>query len=246
MDFSNTRTIFYTNTNPFFKREALELNALLKKMNSEELTSFMKISPKIAADTYENIQLFSKMQNRQKSALFAYSGTVYNYLSAEEYNREDLKFAENHLRILSGLYGILQPGDLVSQYRLEMKCPLKNNRGSNLYNFWKKRITDYLLNTEVLSDRKTPIINMASLEYFKAVDTARIPNPVISLHFKERQNGKIRTVGMYSKMARGMMACRIILEKITDPLLLQTGDKGGYYFDANLSCEQEWIFIRDN
>ena len=223
---------------PDFFEEAELLNGQLKKLTGNELAMLMKISPKIAEQTRRHIHDFSSKSQKRASAFFAYSGTVFQSLDPFSLSANDLQFAEEHVRILSGIYGVLRPNDQISPYRLEMKTPLKNPAGSNLYAFWKGRIYQSLLSGD------GPIINLASTEYFKALDYKKIASPVISLQFKERKAGKIQTVGMYSKIARGLMARRIIVEQVSDPLLLQRGDTGGYFFSSELSSEGNWVFVR--
>jgi len=244
MDFSGPDFYIDSLTEPFFSSESQKLNNLLKTCNHDELVGLMKISSKIAEKTFENIRLFSSSEAAQKSALSTYSGTVFQSFDISSLSGNDLDFAENHLRILSGMYGVLKPADTIFPYRLEMKTPLKNSCGVNLYHFWKSRITGYLLNEEVISDQSVPIINLASNEYFKTIDKKKINNPVFSINFKERSGHEVKTVGMYSKVARGLMARRIIVEKITDPGYLKEGSNGGYYFDKDLSTNHNWIFVR--
>jgi len=244
MDFSGPDYYKDSPAEPFFSSESQVLNNQLKTCNHKDLMDLMKVSSKIAENTYESIQSFSASDGDRKSALSTYSGTVFKSFDISSLSEIDLKFAENHLRILSGMYGILKPADIISPYRLEMKIPLQNPGGENLYHFWKSGITDYLLNEYFLSDQSLPIINLASDEYFKVIDKKKIKNPIISISFKERSDNKVRTVGMYSKVARGLMARRIIVEKMSDPEYLKSGDTGGYFFDRDLSSDRNWIFVR--
>lgn len=239
MDFSRPFKFPESHRNPLFYNEALMLNECLKSMKIEEVQKLMKISDKLSSQTYENIFQFENPERDSQPALFAYSGTVFQSLDPRNLNYEDLLFARKQIRILSGMYGILKVDDLVSPYRLEMKTALANSDGDNLYSFWKKRITDSL------KEESSMIINLASLEYFKAVDVNRLDKPVISFYFKEKRGTKVRTVGMYSKVARGLMARKIVEERIEDPALLQTGDIGGYCYNSELSNEKEWVFIRE-
>lgn len=239
MNFSGPDKFENENTMPYYNAEASILNNLLKLMDKDELMDLMKISSKIADQTFKNIISFSGKESTMRSALFAYSGTVFQSINAQTFKKEDLNFACKHLRILSGIYGVLNPTDRVSPYRLEMKTPLSNPNGDGLYHFWKPRIADNL------QKENSQIINLASSEYFKVVDTHKLTNPVISFHFKERKDGKHRTVGMYSKVARGLMARRIVIDRITDPLALQSGETGGYFYDSDLSSDNDWVFVRD-
>lgn len=239
MNFSSDDLYGRKSRTPRFFQEALILVRELQKLNREELTDLMKISNKIADRTYCDIQHFNESDSPKQSAIFAYSGTVYQWLNAVAFNPDDLSYASEHVRILSGMYGVLKPEDLISSYRLEMKTPLINSEGINLYQFWKNRITGYL------QKENQPIINLASAEYTKAVDRKKLDNPFISVSFKEREGEKLRTVGMYSKMARGLFSGRMIKAKIEDPSVLKEWNVDGYIFDKELSSDSDWFYVKD-
>ena len=228
-----------TRETPFYFQEAAILNNELKKLNRETLIDLMKVSDKIADTTFQHINNFNVPSAKRRSALFAYSGTVYQSLNANSFATDDLLYARKHVRILSGLYGVLNPSDMINPYRLEMKMPLKNPDGDNLYHFWKPRLFESLMK------ENGPIINLASTEYLKAVDKKKLNQQLISFQFKERDGEKVRTVGMYSKVVRGLMARKIITEKITDPFQLQKDEVGGYVYDHKLSTESDWVFARN-
>ena len=157
---------------------------------------------------------------------------------------DDIHFAQDHLRILSGIYGILKPLNKIEAYRLEMKAPLEFDNNVNLASFWKERVAKFLSDERILTSKDTPIIILASNEYMKAVNKKRVQNPIITIIFKELINGTLRSVGMYAKMARGEMVHKIIKHRIEDPKTLQVGKTGEYRFDQGKSSETEWIFVR--
>ncbi|MBI9099000.1 MAG: YaaA family protein [Spirochaetaceae bacterium] len=239
MDFSRADRYSQTGGEPEFLKEALLLNRELKKLDLSEIKKLMKTSDNLSKITRENIQKFHQQDTISHSALFAYRGTVFQSLDAGNFTPLDLDYTSKHLRILSGLYGLLKPDHMVYPYRLEMKTPLVNEEGENLYHFWKPRITDSLNREE------GPIVNLASGEYTKAIDIRQLHHQMISLSFKEREAGKVRTVGMYSKVARGLMARHIIHMKIIEPDPLKNFDLQGYIYDPELSSESDWIFVRN-
>lgn len=223
---------------PRFQKEAATLNRELQQYNKKELMDLMKISEKLSENTYREIHRFRRKKHF-RSALYTYSGTTYQWIQTADFTPSDLDFASEHVRILSGLYGILEPFDEICEYRLEMKTPLKVGDFENLTQFWKQKITDVLV-----SENKT-IINLASAEYTKAIDKKQLPQDFISLQFKEREGTGIRTVGMYSKMARGMMADRMIRERIENPQDIKQWNLHGYLYNDTLSSDLEWVFVND-
>ena len=229
---------------PVFQKEALELNARLKKYNRTELENLMKISPGISKAVSSAITAFGKKENVSRPAILAYTGTVFKAIDIASLTEANLYFARNHIRILSGMYGILKPADLIESYRLEMKTPLKVGAGQTLNSFWKDKVTAILNTEEVLLNKKSPIINLASAEYLKAVDLKKLENPLININFKDDFDGRLRTVGMYSKLARGKMVRRIITEKINNQEILKSINNDGYVFNNELSNSSEWIYIK--
>ncbi len=237
MDFTRTDKYKENNEPPSFNKEAFLLNKELRNINRESLINMMKISDKLADSTLSDIENFTNQSGEKRSALFGYSGTVFQWIKSQNLRDEHLTFASNHLRILSGMYGVLKPHDRISKYRLEMKTPLAVGENKNLYYFWKQKITDFLI------EEDQPIINIASSEYSKAVDKKRLNHPMISVQFKEREGNRIRTVGMYSKMARGMMTGKIIRNKTEDLENLKEWDIDGYHYDIELSSDSDWVFV---
>jgi uncharacterized protein len=238
MDFSRTDKYEQIHKTPAYFNEAKGLHRELIKYNRDSLMNIMKISEKLTDSTHNDIHGFNSESAESGSALYAYSGTVFQWLNPESLGDNELNYAAKHLRILSGLYGILSPDEVICRYRLEMKTPLAIGECENLYQYWKQKITDHLI------DENLPIISLASNEYNKAVDKKQIRQAFITMQFKEKTGDKVRTVGMYSKMARGLMAGKIIREQTTDPETLKRWNLDGYTFDTDLSSESDWIFVK--
>jgi len=232
-------------TTPVFLDESLKLVKILRRYSPEEIQALMGVSPRIAELNARRFQAFSVpfTPENARPALFAFRGDVYRGIRVEEYDREDLLFAQRHLRILSGLYGCLRPLDLIQPYRLEMKTRLKNPRGDNLYRFWGERITRCL--NEALAAEKEPVlVNLASNEYFKAVKPKLLEGRLLQIDFKEVKNGKARTIAVFAKRARGMMADYIVRNRIEQVEAIQAFDREGYRFSAGDSDETRWTFVR--
>nr|WKN38740.1 peroxide stress protein YaaA [Tunicatimonas sp. TK19036] len=245
-DFSNGHNhTFLTHSEPALLTESKKLVKELKKKSVQDIEKLMDVSEKIATLNYERYKNFSVpfTADNARQALLAFKGDVYTDIAIDEYSDKDFAFAQDHLRILSGLYGLLRPLDLMQPYRLEMKIPLSNPRGSNLYTFWGDRITKQL--NQSLAEQKTPVlVNLASNEYFKAVDTKKLKGDVITPVFKEHKNGAYKVIAIYAKRARGKMANFIIQNAIDQPEQLKTFTDGGYEFSDSLSSGNEWVFIR--
>ena len=217
----------------------------LRKKSTEEIKSLMEVSDKIARLNFERYQQFSTPFSPQnaKQSLFAFKGDVYTGIDIENFQQLDLEFAQNHLRILSGLYGLLRPLDLIQPYRLEMKINLKNPRGKDLYTFWGNRLIQ-ALNQEFEKQKKRVLVNLASNEYFKAINKKKLKAEIFTPVFKEYKNGKYSTIAIFAKKARGMMTDFIIKNKITEPGELKTFSRQGYEFCEQQSKGNEWVFIR--
>ncbi len=224
---------------PPFQRESEELNYHLQGFSREELTSLMGISPALADQTYREIREFSTGTAGKKPAIFAYSGTVFKTLNPGSFAGPQLRFAQKHLRILSGYYGILTPFSKISPYRLEMKTPLNLPEDKSLTSFWKLKVSDYLKN-------ESSILNLASGEYSSILDKRAFKGKFVTFFFKELNGDKLKTIGMYAKIARGLMLRRILMERIVDLRILQQGKTGGYLYNENLSTENDWVFTRKN
>ncbi len=202
----------------------------------------MGISENLANLNEERFKTFQKDYNfeNSKQALLAFKGDVYTKIEVDSFTKEDFEFAQEHLRILSGLYGLLKPMDLIQPYRLEMGTRLENKKGKNLYEFWDKKIAKAI--NEAAGDKV--IVNLASQEYFKAVDLKTVKSPIITIHFKEYKNDNYQVIGFFAKQARGMMVDYAIKNRITDPSELKLFNIEGYEFSETLSDKGNWVFVR--
>jgi len=243
LDFSPSSIKEYTNTS--FTKDSKELVKVLKEKSAEDLKQLMKVSDKIAELNVERFQSFKTPfdLDNAKQAVLAFRGDVYTGLDADSFDEADLEFAQAHLRILSGLYGILKPLDLMQPYRLEMGTKLQNARGKNLYEFWHEKITRRL-NEDLQATGSEYVINLASKEYFKSVKPKLLNGELINVNFKEDKNGTYKIVAFFAKKARGMMCHYIIKNKITKPEHLKGFDYDNYVFNEDLSTEKELIFTR--
>ena len=226
-----------------FEKEAQYLNSILKSKNPKELSDLMSISTKIADLNYERNHSWSLpfTKSNARQAIYAFSGDVYRGLDAYSVDDSRIDFMQNNVRIISGLYGLIKPLDLIQPYRLEMGTKLAFDSNKNLYDYWRKKITEQL-NLEL--DDKEPILNLASNEYFKAIDTKVVKSEVYSANFKQLKNGEFKTIAIFSKKARGMMTRFIIDNNITDITDIKSFDCDGYMFHKDLSTEKELIFTR--
>ncbi len=240
LDYSNPE--YSSHTQLDFPAEVKDLVGVLKKKSASQISKLMHLSDSLASLNEERYKTFNEnfSPENSKQALLAFKGEVYAKMEADQFSAEDLEFAQQHLRILSGLYGLLKPLDLIQPYRLEMGTPLKTKKGSNLYQYWGTKISKAL---NEVGQGKT-LVNLASQEYFKAVDQKTLKSPVITIHFKEHKDGKYQVVGFFAKQARGLMARYAILNRITDPEQLKVFREEGYEFSASLSSAQDWVFVR--
>ena len=226
-----------------FEKEAEYLNSILKRKSPKDLSELMGVSSKIADLNYErnnNWSLpFTKKNARQ--SVYAFSGDVYRGLDAYSINDDKIDFMQSTVRIISGLYGLIKPLDLIQPYRLEMGTKLSFDSNKNLYDFWREKITNQL-NLE-LSENE-PVLNLASNEYFKAIDSKVLKSNVYSANFKQFKDGNYKTIAIFSKKARGMMTRYIIDNNITDISSLKSFNYDGYVYHENLSSEKELIFSR--
>lgn len=230
---------------PHFQQEAKALMGVLKKMSPKELSKLMKISPKLANlnwTRFKEWKLPSTPQN-SKQAIFCFKGDVYTGLNALTLTPSEINFAQDHLRILSGLYGSLSPLDLIQPYRLEMGSKLKLDKWGNLYEFWGDSITN-VLNDYISSKNLKYLINLASHEYFKVIHPDKINARIITPVFKEYRNGQYKFFNVFGKKARGLMTRFIIQNKITKPKKMKLFDLEGYSYNEPMSNGNEWIFTR--
>jgi cytoplasmic iron level regulating protein YaaA (DUF328/UPF0246 family) len=227
---------------PEFNSEISALVHVMKEKSAQEIGSLMHVSESLATLNEERFKTFQQNFNtdNSKQALLAFKGDVYTKIEVENYTAEDFEFAQNHLRILSGLYGLLKPLDLIQPYRLEMGTRLETQKGKNLYEFWDSKIAKAIREAA----QGKPIVNLASQEYFKAVELKTLQTPLINIHFKEFKNEKYQVIGLFAKQARGMMTNFAIKNKIEDPAQLKVFNQEGYEFSEPLSDDANWIFVR--
>lgn len=244
-DFEKQYPQFET-TKPLAHKDAALLVDELKQLKKNQIAKLMGVSDKIADLNYHRFQSFEPTKyNRSnaKQAVFAFMGDAYRSLDADSLTAKQINFLQDHLVILSGLYGYLRPLDLIQPYRLEMKTPLRNPRGSDLYQFWNDRIAKGLEKLLKEHNSKT-IINLASGEYFKAVSQAIDPKRIITVSFKEKKGGAYKVIGINAKRARGAMTRFIAEHNITQPKKLLDFNRDDYKFNSSLSNDHEYVFVR--
>jgi len=218
----------------------------LQELNPEQIQKLMGISEKLSELNYQRFQDWVQSDSAlQCPALFAFQGDVYQGLGADTLSIDEIEFAQQHLRILSGLYGLLRPLDLMQAYRLEMGTKFTNERGANLYAFWGDKIST-LIEADMLSGEAPELVNLASNEYFKAVKPKLIASKVITPVFKDFKNDQYKIISFYAKKARGLMVAYALKNKITQAEQLKGFDSAGYHFSEELSDDKQWVFIRDN
>ena len=232
-------------TKPLLQKDIKVLAKIAKKQTAADLKRLMHISDNLAGLNAERFKAFhlDGQSNSSKSAMLAFNGDVYWGLDAKTLSDEDLSYAQDHIRILSGLYGLLRPMDAIQPYRLEMGTKLENPRGTSLYDFWGTQLADGLNAT--LEAHKTPaIMNLSSNEYFKAVDKKTLSVPVINAKFLNEKDGKARALMYYAKRARGLMTRWIIQERVDRIEGLSDFNLEGYKFDAAASSQTDLVFTR--
>ena len=228
---------------PRLLQQSEKLIKKAKTLKASDLQAMMGVSENIADLNVARFKAFKTPFTlaNAKQALDAFKGDVYVGLDAETLNDADAAFAQKHLRILSGLYGLLRPLDLIQAYRLEMGIKFATDKGSNLYHFWGETITD-LVNEDL---KAGDLINLASGEYFKAIKAKKIKGRIITPVFKDMKNGQAKVISFFAKKARGMMARYIIDKRLEDASLLKKANVGGYRYQPNLSNDDTWVFLRD-
>lgn len=235
---------------PQYLEQAARLVAQLRNFSLFQLKDLMQLSDKLATLNFKRYAAWSTTYSRKEGqqALLAFSGEVFNGLKARTLSEADLLFAQESVRILSGLYGVLRPLDLILPYRLEMGTKLKNAGADSLYEYWKdtipKRIAQDTRSRTPRGEGSPVLINLASHEYFRSIDPGSFPFRIITPVFKEADGAGFRNVTIYAKKARGMMLRFIIENRIRDPEFLKAFDQEGYYFNNDLSSENEWFFCR--
>lgn len=238
---SNTKKFSF----PVFSKEAMMLAEAIKQLSITDLAMLMNISPKIAELNYKRFRNYSPDFNEKnaKQALLAYKGDVYKAIDADNYSEDDFDFAQKHLRIFSGFYGLLKPLDLIQPYRLEMDLNLKTDNAENVYEFWDNKITSQI-NAELKEFGYKYVVNLASNEYFNSLNPDMIDGKLIKITFWELKDDGYKVIGILSKRARGMMADYIIKNRIENPPNLKNFDLSGYQYNQEFSQDNEFIFTR--
>ena len=228
-----------------FAKESLQLVNRLKKFKQDDFEKLMHISPKLAAMNQHRYQSFKPdfSPDHAFQAIHMFKGDVYVGLDAESFDAKDLNFAQKSVRILSGLYGLIKPLDLVQPYRLEMGTPLSNGHGKNLYEFWGDKITEQL-NQELAQNKSTHLLNLASVEYFKSINKSKLAKPIIDIDFKEDRGGKLKVISFTAKKARGDMARQVVKNRIKRPVDLMRLNVLGYKYIPEQSTESRYLFVK--
>ncbi len=230
---------------PEFMGEAAEIVQVLKKYSANRIGKLMSINPKLAQLNFERYQEWQLpfTEENSKPAVFAFNGDVYNGLKVEDYSNDDLLYAQQHLRILSGLYGLLKPLDLIQPYRLEMGTKLKLKRKKNLYEYWENKLTK-ALNLLLEENKQDLLINLSSNEYYKAIRPSGLSSKIITPVFKDFKNGSYKFMSVFGKKARGLMASYIIKNRLEDPGQIKLFEEDGYYYNDQLTEGNQWVFTR--
>ena len=233
-------------TQPEFIEQASALVDDARALSPEDIAGLMGVSDNIAQLNHSRFMNFATpfSLDNAKQALLAFKGDVYTGLDAETLDSAQLRFAQKHLRILSGLYGMLRPLDLMQPYRLEMGLKFANRGGSNLYQFWGDRITDSL-NRDIRKSGSRVLLNLASNEYFKSVQARALEADIITPVFKDRRGGKYMMISFFAKKARGQMARFVIEKSLNEPAGLKRFRTDGYRYNEAESTAREWVFTRD-
>ncbi|WP_397474265.1 peroxide stress protein YaaA [Pusillimonas sp.] len=241
---SPVRTTLHTQ--PLFVKQAKGLIDVLKEKSASEIASLMKLSETLAKLNVERYAAWKPKftQTNSRQAVLAFNGDVYEGLDAPSLSDSQLKWAQEHVAILSGLYGVLRPLDLMQPYRLEMGTRLATSQGKTLYDYWGSQIAQYL-NERLESTKKPWVLNLASEEYFKAVDLKTLNAQVVQCVFQDYKNGSWKIISFHAKRARGLMARFAIENKVTDPAALKGFTSGGYAHDAKESTGNRLVFRRD-
>ena len=233
---------------PSFLPKSKDLIKTLRDKDPEEISNLMKISEKLAllnTERYKSWKGLKKESSLSKQAIFVFKGDVYQGLNIEEFNKKDLTYSQNHLRLLSGLYGVLKPLDLIEPYRLEMGTKLEMPQSKNLYDFWQDDIAQQILD-DLRALKSNTVINLASNEYFSSVKSLEKNTNLISPAFKDLSKGKYKIISFYAKKARGFMTSWILKNKIKEEKDLANFNEDGYYFSKKESSENSPVFLRDH
>jgi len=245
MDFESQWTIHHY-TQPSFLDHSQILVNILQAFPSSKIQTLMKLSDKLGELNYNRYQQYMTpfTQNNARPAITAFQGDTYVGLEASTLSNQDLEYAQNHLRMLSGLYGLLRPLDLIQAYRLEMGTKLGTERGEDLYDFWGDLLTN-ACNDEIQGHQDKTIISLASHEYIKAIKHKSLNSQLITCHFKELKDNEPKTIGLFAKRARGAMARFMIQNRIETPEGLKDFNTDGYQFMSKLSDHENYVFLRE-
>ncbi|MGK0499206.1 MAG: cytoplasmic iron level regulating protein YaaA (DUF328/UPF0246 family) [Oceanicoccus sp.] len=233
-------------TTPDFLDQSQQLINELTGLSPADVSRLMGISDKLGTLNFDRFQSWQPPfdADNAKQAVLAFKGDVYTGLDAESFSSKDYKFAQKHLRILSGLYGLLRPLDYIQPYRLEMGTKFANQGGANLYQFWGDQLTT-AINAQLKKNKSQLLVNLASNEYFKALQTKDINADIITPVFKDLKNGKYKIISFYAKKARGLMSAYVIKNQINDAEDLKSFDRDSYRYNAAMSSARDWVFTRD-
>jgi hypothetical protein len=240
----------HTYSQPEFLDQSCELVDQLKNLEPHDVSNLMGISAKLGSLNADRFQQWHTpfTPENARQALLAFNGDVYSGMHAQSFSEADFQFAQEHLRILSGLYGSLRPLDLMQPYRLEMGTSFENRRGKDLYSFWGDTITQ-ALNQQLAADEpetdENVLLNLASNEYFKSIKKPQLDARIVTPQFKDWKNGQHKMISFYAKKARGLMAAYAIRHRIKDVEALKGFDSAGYYFSEEQSQGDNWVFLRD-
>ncbi|WP_339671238.1 peroxide stress protein YaaA [Dasania marina] len=231
---------------PDFLAQSQQLITALRDLSPSDVSELMSISDKLGELNHQRFHNWHTPFDsaNAKQAVLAFKGDVYTGLAPENFDSKAFNYAQKHLRILSGLYGLLRPLDLIQAYRLEMGTKFANPRGKNLYEFWGDEIT-LAINAQLKKLKSDVIINLASNEYFKAVKPKALNAEIITPVFKDCKNGKYKIISFYAKKARGLMSAYIIENQLSDVAALKKFNTGGYRYNASMSTAREWVYTRE-
>lgn len=243
MNFGETDKNIKT-TQPRFLNKTTELVNVCKQLSEKEIATEMKINANMARDVYEYFQTFNSKSAPQRAAALAYNGIAYKGLNAHDFSTDDFNFAQQHLNIISGLYGFLRPLDQIKPYRLEMMRKIAPKDVKNLYDFWQDTLNEHL-SKKLKKDEKV-IINVASNEYSKVLQKSKLPKgtKIIDIQFLQQENDDLKQIVVHSKKARGLMSRFIIKNKLAHSEEVKAFDYEGYFFYPSLSDENRWTFVR--
>jgi cytoplasmic iron level regulating protein YaaA (DUF328/UPF0246 family) len=233
-------------TMPEFIKDADALIKLLRELSMQELAKLLDINSSLTQLNFDRIFNWHKpfTPANAKQAVLLFDGEVYRGLNAKSFTQEEMEYAQSHLRLLSGLYGVLRPLDLIQPYRLEVSSKLKNPKGSDLYDFWREKVTKSIHKTLKTSGDPQVILNLASSEYFKTLDLKKSKIKVIDVEFYEYKNDNLKQIVIYTKKARGLMARYVIQNKIDDIEDLKGFSDDGYWYSHQMSTKTKLVFVR--